>query len=267
MKTVKLNYPKIAPFEFVINKISFDKQNIIVNDQHIHDSCEIYFNLTGDVSFMVEDTIYPISKGNVIISRPFEAHHCIYNSKTMHKHYWILFSAKGNEPYLDIFFKREKGTENLFILSPASIQVFTEICDEMLKENLSVFEKYSLFFKMLEILNQSKVKSYAVSNIKKEILHSLEFINEHITESISVKALADKVNMSISGFERLFKKETGLTPLKYIKNRRLSIARSLLADGCSVSEAAEKSGFSDCSYFISQFKRVYGITPFKAKST
>ena len=74
-----------------------------VNHSHIHDECEIYVNLSGDVSFIVENKIYPVKPGDIIISKPFEYHHCVYHSNKLHKHFWILFSSSGNEDMLNIF--------------------------------------------------------------------------------------------------------------------------------------------------------------------
>ena len=71
---------------------------------HIHTRCEIYFNLSGDVSFMVEGHTYPISSGNVIISRPLEYHHCIYHNTLEHEHFCLLFScAEKYSQYSSIF--------------------------------------------------------------------------------------------------------------------------------------------------------------------
>ena len=64
------------------------------NDSHFHPECEIYINLSGKVAFEVENHIYPVSRGSVIITRPFEYHHCIYRSQKRHEHYWITFTAQ-----------------------------------------------------------------------------------------------------------------------------------------------------------------------------
>ncbi len=266
MISTNLDFGKILPFNFTINKINIDGNNITVNEQHIHDACEICFNLTGDISFMVEDSVYSVSNGDVIITRPFEAHHCIYHSKIPHKHYWILFSYKGNEEYLDLFFNREKGVGNLISLSASAINELTYIFEELIRAENTPAEKYTLFFKMLEILNQGKIAPKNPEGLQAEIIKTLQYINDNILQNLSVKDLASNVHMSISGFERLFKKEIGLSPVKYIQNKRLGIARGLLSDGYSVSSAAEKSGFSDVSYFISLFKKTYGTTPFKFKA-
>ena len=39
---------------------------------HIHSFCEVYLNLSGDVSFVVEDSVYPVGRGDIIITKPNE---------------------------------------------------------------------------------------------------------------------------------------------------------------------------------------------------
>ena len=95
------------------------------NESHIHAECEIYINLSGDVSFEVENRIYPVSRGSVIITRPFEYHHCIYHSNRSHEHFWITFSAKENDHFLRMFFGREKGKDNLILLDEEQL---TSLC-------------------------------------------------------------------------------------------------------------------------------------------
>ena len=54
---------------FKIN-VEFNKTRNPSTDKvssHIHEVCEIYVNLTGDVSFIVEDAVYPIKPGDIII--------------------------------------------------------------------------------------------------------------------------------------------------------------------------------------------------------
>ena len=85
-------------------------------DSHIHNQCEIYVNLTGKVSFMVENRIYGIQSGDVIITRPYEAHHCIYHDTSIYGHFCINFSAENIEEILDVFLKRKSGEGNLISL-------------------------------------------------------------------------------------------------------------------------------------------------------
>lgn len=62
---------------------------------------------------MVEDQIYSVSAGSVIITRPYEYHHCIYHSNERHRHYLVLFSADNNEKILDIFLT-ERQVKRIF---------------------------------------------------------------------------------------------------------------------------------------------------------
>ncbi len=64
---------------------------------------------------------------------------------------------------------------------------------------------------------------------------------------------------------KLFQKEMGLTPLKYMIDLRMKRAKSMLAAAWtreySVAEVAENCGFSDALYFSRVFKKYYGCSP------
>ena len=118
-------FPSVNSFSLQISFCDFDSHSKLNQfEHHIHRKCEIYLNLSGDVSFMVEDRIYPVSAGSVIITRPYEYHHCIYHSNERHRHYWVLFSADNNEKILDIFFNRATGQKNPLMIAPSKLDRF-----------------------------------------------------------------------------------------------------------------------------------------------
>jgi len=148
---------------------SFEKITMQVNDavaypeapnaknegfHHSHNMCEIYFNVSGDVSFMVEGNVYPIKKGSLIITKPNELHHCIYNSDKPHKHFWILFSCQ-NEKLLGRFLERKSGEKNLIQLGEEESENFISICKRLMSCE-SLIEQYKLFFDLLTIINEGK---------------------------------------------------------------------------------------------------------------
>lgn len=64
--------------------------------------------------------------------------------------------------------------------------------------------------------------------------------------------------------KKMFKKETGMTPLQYLTDRRLENAAAILrtyVGGGNVSETAHMCGFSDPLYFSRLFKKKYGLPP------
>lgn len=82
--------------------------------------------------------------------------------------------------------------------------------------------------------------------------------------------LADLVNLSGSRLRHLFKQETGTTPAQYLKAIRLKKAAGLLRTSfMSIKEIAMSVGLTTASYFVREFRRLYGMTPteFRKAST
>ena len=91
---------------------------------------------------------------------------------------------------------------------------------------------------------------------------SLEYIDLHINESLSVQELADRCGMSYSTFARLFKHYTGRSCQEYINYIKVCKAQDLLLfTDYPISYIASEIGFSDCSHLIKTYKKIKGITP------
>ena len=89
MNIQKFTMEKMSEIDFQISYAEIDAESPFnTNETHIHKECEIYVNLSGDVFFEVENHIYPVSRGSVIITRPYEYHHCVYRTNELHAHYW-----------------------------------------------------------------------------------------------------------------------------------------------------------------------------------
>ena len=94
---------------------------------------------------MVEDRIYPVSVGSVIITRPYEYHHCIYHSNERHRHYWVLFSLDNNEKILDIFINRATGQKNFLMIAPSKLDRFVFILEKLRCGKLTAVNYYRYF--------------------------------------------------------------------------------------------------------------------------
>lgn len=92
----------------------------------------------------------------------------------------------------------------------------------------------------------------------------LIYIKNHYGEQISVQSLAQICNMSVSAFERNFKKNFGTSPIAYLKLVRLNIAcRYLTETEKSLSDIALSCAFCDQSYFTAEFSRHMKLSPLK----
>lgn len=268
-------FKAIQPFEVYAKYTELDSHSPKnVFDAHIHNECEIYINLSGDVSFIVENHIYPIAPGNIIITRPFEYHHCVYHSNKLHKHFWFLFSATGNEYLFDKFYNRKAGENNLLILEKNKADELISVCKKMIYSQASEFEKYISFFKIIETIQNASTpdkqcvlysSDIVADTVANTVEKALAYINGNLSYPISVSEIAKEVNVSVNTLERYFKQFLDVTPVAYIRKKRFSNAARLLSEGSSVTEASEESGFRDCSAFIRLFKKTYGQTPYVYK--
>lgn len=90
-----------------------------------------------------------------------------------------------------------------------------------------------------------------------------QYIEQHYTEAISNRELADLLHLSEDRFNHLFKESMGMPPLQYINEIRLKKAMHLLKKGdfYTAAEVADAVGFSDYNNFGRMFRRFYGCTP------
>jgi AraC-like DNA-binding protein/mannose-6-phosphate isomerase-like protein (cupin superfamily) len=97
---------------------------------------------------------------------------------------------------------------------------------------------------------------------QKSLPKVVEYIQEHLTEKLTVQKLAQQISVSPRYLSQLFKKEYGYTVMTFIRNRKLSHSLVLLENpDLAISEIARQLGFSDIYHFSKVFKQYYGISP------
>ena len=264
MKSQKFTLPAMTEINFSITHNILDKSSPLNhNESHIHKECEIYINLSGNVSFEVENHIYPISRGCVIITKPLEYHHCIYHSDAPHEHYWITFLAKEEAEFLSMFFNRNRGEDNLIVLSEEQLNACKSAMDKLLEEENEPFSQRIEFCKLFKILSESKgvSSSYYADKMPTDVSAALRFMDKYLTDDFKIKVILDFCNVSINTLERHFKKHLGITPFAMIRKKRLIFSMQFLRNGESVTDAAIKSGFYDYSNYIQLFRKQFGFTP------
>ena len=96
----------------------------------------------------------------------------------------------------------------------------------------------------------------------KHIIHCIDYISEHLNESISINQIADYVHINETYLSKLFKKETAITIGEYIQTKKIEVAENMLKySNFSCVEIANYLAFSSHSYFIQVFKKHTDLTP------
>lgn len=98
----------------------------------------------------------------------------------------------------------------------------------------------------------------------KKVLHALDYIHKNYMKKITVKSVAESVDLSEVYFGNLFKKETGYTFLEYLTMHRMEVAKYLIGEGkFKVYEIAEMTGYTSPQYFSQIFQKSTGYMPYE----
>ncbi|WP_010116994.1 AraC family transcriptional regulator [Acinetobacter sp. P8-3-8] len=149
------------------------------------------------------------------------------------------------------------------INNPLLYNAFTNLNAILFNPKISILEKEQY---LIEILTQILLPNFNWERVcnsdyyQQLLTQLLECIEEDI-ESLSLKVLSEKMNMSRYALIRLFKHYFGLTPHAYQLNRKVNYARKLLKEGCDIAQLAYELEFSDQSHFHRIFKQYTGVTP------
>lgn len=109
--------------------------------------------------------------------------------------------------------------------------------------------------------------SFAASHIEAgkmepRIHRAINLMTADLRREIQIDKLAHTLNLSASRLCHLFKEETGLSPMQYLKAQRMQKAQELLQTTfLNVKEVLLKVGVKDESHFLRDFKKKFGLSP------
>ncbi|GAA0181381.1 AraC family transcriptional regulator [Clostridium sediminicola] len=106
------------------------------------------------------------------------------------------------------------------------------------------------------------VRMFSTSNYSSIVKKAVDYINLNIQTNLSLKSIAEEIHVNPSHLSRQFKKDTNLTVIDYINQKRVDEAKLYLERGnISLTEIALMIGFSNLNYFSRVFKKITSITP------
>ncbi len=135
-------------------------------------------------------------------------------------------------------------------------------CPELTSEELLVIKLKELFLLLAKTGNAPAVRDVLNRLFEPQAFNFKEVIEAHIFSNLTLEALAEITNKSVSSFKREFKKLYNDSPGRYFKQRKLEKAAGLLqATSLNIGEIAYESGFQDLANFNVAFKEKYDCTP------
>ena len=143
------------------------------------------------------------------------------------------------------------------------------VLSELFREIFNLWNKKELGYKfkcsaiLCEIFAECYTQNYVSKSQNLKIRNSVEYLLKNYKKSdLSIKEIADRSFMSEVYFRKIFKKEYGVSPQKYIIDLRMQNAVGLISAGYySLKEVAYMSGYNDYKHFSVEFKKKMGVSP------
>lgn len=244
---------------------------------HAHDFLELYYFLDGSVTYYIEDQVYDLCPGDLLIipagkmHRPVIANeHAAYERMVL----WITpqYLQSIDSPTGDLQKNLQKvgehgycvpfrGDETVFVTALLKKLLYMQKNDTDPKFCAGAVELY-----LWTIFRSYGVIDTTHRNETQVIPQVIRYITEHFSEPLTLEDIAAEFFVSKSYLNRHFKAYTNSTVYAYIMALRLTHARRMLREGIPAVEAGRECGFSDYSTFYKAFKTQTGLSPQQFKS-
>lgn len=244
---------------------------------HAHDFLELYYFLDGSVAYYIEDQVYDLCPGDLLIipagkmHRPVIANeHAAYERMVL----WITpqYLQSIDSPAGDLQKNLQKvgehgycvpfrGDETVFVTALLKKLLYMQKNDTDPKFCAGAVELY-----LWTIFRSYGVIDTTHRNETQVIPQVIRYITEHFSEPLTLEDIAAEFFVSKSYLNRHFKAYTNSTVYAYIMALRLTHARRMLREGIPAVEAGRECGFSDYSTFYKAFKTQTGLSPQQFKS-
>lgn len=273
---------KFTPRQYMV-KSDFEffhtKEELPPNiEYHNHDFYEIFFYISGKVTYVIEGKSYKLKPGDIILINNRELHRTIIESGEDYERIviWIKpdYITNLNTDSTDLtmcFESSAKKKYNLLRPDTETLAYLKTIVQKLEKAYYnsgfgSEVLKYAYVNELVVYLNKAylytKDEEIEVDiEYNQKISNIIKYINANLDSQLSLENISAQFYISKYHLLREFKKNTGFTIHRFIQKKRLIMARMLLKENVKVSEVSLVCGFGDYSNFIRTFKREYGISP------
>lgn len=262
--------------------------------EHYHSYFEFYYLLSGKRKFFLNNKVYLVENGDLMLIPKGEIHRTTYFSKGIHERIALcvteevlknLIAEIGSDVWKECFIQRkltipvnrrgylEELLERLLVEfhlwecgsgDELSLALCKRYCDEILMFFIRCQRQCAC--QCSQPSKKDSIFHDEMQNI--EIENAALYMSEHFRENLTLKKMADLSCMSESYFSKRFKQVTGFGFKEYLNEIRLRNACDLLlTTNKSITEIASACGFMDSNYFGDAFRKKKHISPRQYRNT
>ena len=247
--------------QLTYNEITFQRSDCLsIADREIHSYHEILFCMDACATLYTE-THQQQLRGDVVLLIPRGHYHFLRVQNEKFPRLKIAFpdSVLANTPCGDVMAELRQ------IKSAGVLALVEKLCNilaEVPREKQG-FYAYSLFLVLLAELDRCRLgkESFPAQGENSEQKQILRYISAHLSGNLTVEHLAKQMNLSPSAITHNFKKEMGISLHRYITQRRLTLAQSLIRSGEKASRIYTDCGYQNYSSFYKAYLAYFGYPP------
>ncbi len=249
-------YPK-AQFHFIERSIAIS--------QHI-----LIYCVDGNGWVQLDGEEFEVSSGQYLIVPAEKVHQYGSDETNPWSIYWLHFKGDASNDYTSLLSKGYTEFVNNVNFSEERIRLFDAICTTLengySSENLGYINMCLWYF--LSSFCYDDIFAAPFSKTEKDAIDmSVEFMQQNIENTLTLKELAAEAHISPSHYAALFKKKTGYPPLEYFNHIKVQKACQYLHfTNLQIKEIAYKLGINDPYYFSRFFSNIMGMSPLEYRN-
>lgn len=246
-------------------------------DYHYHDFDKIIIFIKGHISYMIEGRSYDLQPHDIVLVNRNHIHKPFIDNSIPYERIIIYISRNFIDTYrtdsydLSYCFQKAKqeasyvlrfpNTKNNVLLE-STVKLERSFRDgdyaHELKQQLDVLE---FMIYLNRAARKQNLDFVSTSSHNQKIIETIDYINTHLAEDISIESIARHFYISKYYMMRTFKEVTGYTILDYITMKRMILAKKLIEDNKPLTDVALECGYNGYSTFYRCFKKFYGYSP------
>lgn len=236
---------------------------------HWHENSEFLYILSDGFKILIDGKLFEPKKGDIIFIGEYSVHCFICSGEYVNLSLGqfslrLLLNEYANiKPIKTHITAEEIAEDPVFEKRLMHLIEIMKSIGIVKYEDINLFAKSvfsAFYFALMEKFPQTE-QSESFKKERKDFYTVIEYINENISENITVTSIAGSLFMDRGKLSKVFTKYAGMSVNDYINSLRVVKVNEFLEKGYSLTDAALESGFQSIRTFNSVYKKQMGITP------
>ncbi len=228
----------------------------------------LIYCVKGNGWAVIADKKYTLSAGDFVLLPANTPHEYGADEQTPWTIYWMHFKGTTSSDFVDMMLKRMGDHVASISFQEKRMQLFEEIYTSLERgystDNICYASVCLQHFLATCCFDNNYL---AIHEKTDSISLCVNYLQKHIDKPLSLNDIASAVNLSVSHFASIFKKNTGFSIIEYFNHLKTQKACQYLQfTDLRINEIADRLGIEDPYYFSRMFTKIVGTSPNKYRS-